>query len=147
MKEVLLNDIFFTKEIVENMFDLKVRTKFNNLRYGILKEYIKKDYTKEIEGYLRELKIIIDNYMNFYNKKFNETAYYRNLEEAEKRNISFIKKYSLEKEMIKEFKESKKFPENSYPMSFNNFVKKLLKDLSNEMKMLKEQDKEIFKIK
>ena len=144
---MLLNDRFFNKEIVKFMFDVKVRTNYNKLRYGILKEYIKKDYTKEIEGYLRELKIIIDNYMNFYNKKFNETAYYRNLGEAEERNKFLKEKYNLEKENIKEFKESKKFPENSYPMSFNNFGKQLKKDLSNEMKMLKEQDKEIFKIK
>lgn len=147
MKNVLLNDRFFTREIVENMFDVKVRTKFNKLRYGILKEYIKKDYTKEIEGYLRELKIIIDNYMNFYNKKFNETAYYRNLEEAEKRNISFKEKYRLEKESVKEFQQNKSFPVNSYPMSFNNFVNNFVKDVRDEIENLKEQDKKMFQIK
>ena len=144
---MLLNDRFFNKEIVKFMFDVKVRTNYNKLRYGILKEYIKKDYTKEIEGYLRELKIIIDNYMNFYNKKFNKTAYYRNLEEAEKRNISFKEKYRLEKESVKEFQQNKSFPVNSYPMSFNNFVKELIKDVRDEIEKLKEQDKEIFKIK
>ena len=51
MKNVLLNDRFFTKEIVENMFDVKVRTKFNKLRYVLLKEYMKKKEMQEIERY------------------------------------------------------------------------------------------------
>lgn len=96
MKNVLLNDRFFTREIVENMFDVKVRTKFNKLRYVLLKEYMKK----------------------------NE-----------------------EKEMVKEFKENKKFPLNSYPMSFNNFVEELIKDVRDEIENLKEQDKKMFQIK
>ena len=66
MKNVLLNDRFFTREIVENMFDVKVRTKFNKLRYVLLKEYMKKKETQEIERYLAELNVMIYNYMNFY---------------------------------------------------------------------------------
>ena len=144
---VLLNDRFFTKEIVNNMFDLKVRTKFNKLRYTILKEYMKKNEIEGIERDISEINIITDNYMNFYQKRFNQQAYQRNLAEAEERNISFRNKYREEKEMIKEFKESKKFPENSYPMSFNNFVKELIKDVREERQGLKEQDKKMFKIK
>ena len=85
--------------------------------------------------------------MNFYQKRFNQQAYQRNLAEAEERNISFRNKYREEKEMIKEFKESKKFPENSYPMSFNNFIKSLVGDVRDEIENLKEQDKKMFKIK
>lgn len=147
MKEVLLNDRFFTKEIVENMFDVKVRTKFNKLRYLILKEYMKKNEVQEIERYLAELNIIIYNYMNFYKKRFNNEAYERNLKESEERNISFRDKYSVEKEMVKEFKENKKFPLNSYPMSFNNFVNNFVKDVRDEIENLKEQDKKLFMIK
>lgn len=147
MENVLLNDRFFTKEIVEYMFDLKVRTKFNKLRYTILKEYMKKNEIEEIERDISEINIITDNYMNFYKRRFNQQAYERNLAEAEERNISFRNKYREEKEMIKEFKESKKFPENSYPMSFNNFVKELIKDVRDEIENLKEQDKKLFKIK
>ena len=144
---VLLNDRFFTKEIVNNMFDLKVRTKFNKLRYTILKEYMKKNEIEGIERDISEINIITDNYMNFYQKRFNQQAYQRNLAEAEERNISFRNKYREEKEMIKEFKESKKFPENSYPMSCNNFIKSLVGDVRDEIENLKEQDKKMFKIK
>lgn len=147
MKKILLNDRFFTREIVENMFDVKVRTKFNKLRYVLLKEYMKKKETQEIERYLAELNVMIYNYMNFYKKRFNNEAYERNLKESEERNISFRDKYSVEKEMVKEFKENKKFPLNSYPMSFNNFVKELLKDIRDEIENLKEQDKTMFQIK
>ena len=59
MKKILLNDRFFTREIVENMFDVKVRTKFNKLRYVLLKEYMKKKETREIERYLAELNVMI----------------------------------------------------------------------------------------
>lgn len=147
MKEVLLNDRFFTKEIVENMFDVKVRTKFNKLRYVLLKEYMKKKEMQEIERYLAELNVMIYNYMNFYKKRFNDEAYERNLKESEERNISFRDKYSVEKEMVKEFKENKKFPLNSYPMSFNNFVNNFVKDVRDEIENLKEQDKKLFMIK
>lgn len=147
MKNVLLNDRFFTREIVENMFDVKVRTKFNKLRYVLLKEYMKKKETQEIERYLAELNVMIYNYMNFYKKRFNNEAYERNLKESEERNISFRDKYSVEKEMVKEFKENKKFPLNSYPMSFNNFVEKMIKDVRDEIENLKEQDKKLFMIK
>ena len=147
MKNVLLNDRFFTKEIVENMFDVKVRTKFNKLRYVLLKEYMKKKEMQEIERYLAELNVMIYNNMNFYKKRFNDEAYERNLKESEERNISFRDKYSVEKEMVKEFKENKKFPLNSYPMSFNNFVEELIKDVRDEIENLKEQDKKMFQIK
>ena len=147
MKNVLLNDRFFTREIVENMFDVKVRTKFNKLRYVLLKEYMKKKETQEIERHLAELNVMIYNYMNFYKKRFNNEAYERNLKESEERNISFRDKYSVEKEMVKEFKENKKFPLNSYPMSFNNFVEKMIKDVRDEIENLKEQDKKLFMIK
>lgn len=147
MKKVLLNDRFFTKEIVENMFDVKVRTKFNKLRYVLLKEYMKKKEMQEIERYLAELNVMIYNYMNFYKKRFNDEAYERNLKESEERNISFRDKYSVEKEMVKEFKENKKFPLNSYPMSFNNLVEKMIKDVRDEIENLKEQDKKLFMIK
>lgn len=147
MKNVLLNDRFFTREIVENMFDVKVRTKFNKLRYILLKEYMKKNQEKEIERYLAELNVMIFNYMNFYKKRFNNEAYERNLKESEERNISFRDKYSVEKEMVKEFKENKKFPLNSYPMSFNNLVEKMIKDVRDEIENLKEQDKKLFMIK
>ncbi len=147
MKKILLNDRFFTREIVENMFDVKVRTKFNKLRYVLLKEYMKKKETREIERYLAELNVMIYNYMNFYKKRFNNEAYERNLKESEERNISFRDKYSVEKEMVKEFKENKKFPLNSYPMSFNNFVEELIKDVRDEIENLKEQDKKMFQIK
>lgn len=147
MKNVLLNDRFFTREIVENMFDVKVRTKFNKLRYVLLKEYMKKNEEKEIERYLAELNVMSYNYMNFYKKRFNNEAYERNLKESEERNISFRDKYIVEKEMVKEFKENKKFPLNSYPMSFNNFVEELIKDVRDEIENLKEQDKKMFQIK
>lgn len=147
MKNVLLNDRFFTREIVENMFDVKVRTKFNKLRYVLLKEYMKKNEEKEIERYLAELNVMSYNYMNFYKKRFNNEAYERNLKESEERNKTFREKYRQEKESVKEFKENKKFPLNSYPMSFNNFVKELLKDIRDEIENLKEQDKTMFQIK
>lgn len=147
MKKILLNDRFFTRDIVENMFDLKVRTKFNKLRYVILKEYMKKKEVEETERYLAELNIMTYNYMNFYEKRFNHEAYERNLKEAEERNIHFKEKYKFERESIKEFKENKKFPLNSYPMSFNNFVRDLLKDIGDEIENLKEQDKKLFQIK
>ena len=147
MKKILLNDRFFTREIVENMFDVKVRTKFNKLRYVLLKEYMKKKEMQEIERYLAELNVMIYNYMNFYKKRFNDEAYERNLKESEERNISFRDKYSVEKEMVKEFKENKKFPLNSYPMSFNNLVEKMIKDVRDEIENLKEQDKTMFQIK
>jgi hypothetical protein len=146
MKKVLLNDRFFTKEIVENMFDVKVRTKFNKLRYVLLKEYMKENEMQEIERYLAELNVIIYNYMNFYQKRFNDESYQRNLTEGEKRNKTFREKYRQEKESVKEFKENKKFPLNSYPMSFNNFIKSLVGDVRDEIENLKEQDKKLFKI-
>lgn len=146
MKKILLNDRFFTREIVENMFDVKVRTKFNKLRYVLLKEYMKKKETQEIERYLAELNVMIYNYMNFYKKRFNDESYQRNLTEGEKRNKTFREKYRQEKESVKEFKENKKFPLNSYPMSFNNFIKSLVGDVRDEIENLKEQDKKLFKI-
>ena len=147
MKKILLNDRFFTREIVENMFDVKVRTKFNKLRYVILKEYMKKNEVEETERYLAELNIMTYNYMNFYKKRFNNEAYERNLKESEERNKTFREKYRQEKESVKEFKENKKFPLNSYPMSFNNFVNNFVKDVRDEIENLKEQDKKMFQIK
>lgn len=147
MKKILMNDRFFTREIVKNMFDVKVRTKFNKLRYVILKEYMKKNEVDETERYLAELNIMTYNYMNFYKKKFNEEAYERHLRNAEERNKTFKEKYKAERENIKEFKEKMNFPLNSYPMSFNNFIRNFLKDIREEIENLKEQDKKIFKIK
>ncbi len=144
---MLLNDRFFNKEIVKFMFDVKVRTKFNKLRYSNLKEYIKKNEAQEIERCLDELSVIEYNYMNFYKKRFNQQAYERNLKESEERNTSLKEKYRLEKESVKEFQQNNSFPVNSYPMSFNNFVKELIKGVRDEIEKLKEQDKEIFKIK
>lgn len=144
---MLLNDRFFNKEIVKFMFDVKVRTKFNKLRYSNLKEYIKKNEAQEIERCLDELSVIEYNYMNFYKKRFNQQAYERNLKESEERNTYLKEKYRLEKESVKEFQQNNSFPVNSYPMSFNNFVKELIKGVRDEIEKLKEQDKEIFKIK
>ena len=89
-------DNFFSKELVEGFFDLKIKIKFNLLRIKNLAPYMKdgkvKIYLLELEQFNKEVK----DYMELYKERFNLSAIRKNLENSKLKNKNLIQKYKLE---------------------------------------------------
>lgn len=137
-------DNFFSKELVEGFFDLKIKIKFNLLRIKNLAPYMKdgkvKIYLLELEQFNKEVK----DYMELYKERFHISAIKKNLEKSKFKNEELIKKYKLELEEVRKFKEDNDFPVGAYPFQFNKFSEDLCKDILELERYKKDQEKLII---
>lgn len=118
-------DNFFSKELVEGFFDLKIKIKFNLLRIKNLAPYMKdgkvKIYLLELEQFNKEVK----DYMELYKERFHISAIKKNLEKSKFKNEELIQKYKLELEEVRKFEADN----GAYPLQFNKFSEDLCKDI------------------
>ena len=137
-------DNFFSKELVEGFFDLKIKIKFNLLRIKNLAPYMKdgkaKIYLLEFEEFNKEVK----DYMELYKERFHISAIRKNLENSKLKNEELIQKYKLELEEVRKFKEDNDFPVGTYPLQFNKFSEDLSKDILELERYKKDQEKLII---
>lgn len=137
-------DNFFSKELVEGFFDLKIKIKFNLLRIKNLAPYMKdgkaKIYLLELEEFNKEIK----DYMELYKERFHISAIRKNLENSKLKNEELIQKYKLELEEVRKFKEDNDFPVGTYPLQFNKFSEDLSKDILELERYKKDQEKLII---
>lgn len=137
-------DNFFSKELVEGFFDLKIKIKFNLLRIKNLAPYMKdgkaKIYLLELEEFNKEIK----DYMELYKERFHISAIRKNLENSKLKNEELIQKYKLELEEVRKFKEDNDFPVGTYPLQFNKFSEDICKDILEMERYKKDQEKLII---
>ena len=133
-------DNFFSKELVEGFFDLKIKIKFNLLRIKNLAPYMKdgkvKIYLLELEQFNKEVK----DYMELYKERFNLSAIRKNLENSKLKNKNLIQKYKLELEEVRKFEADN----GAYPLQFNKFSEDLCKDILELERYKKDQEKLII---
>ena len=135
-------DNFFSKELVEEFFDLKIKIKFNLLRIKNLAPYMKDGKAKIylLEEFNKEVK----DYMELYKERFHISAIRKNLEKSKLKNKNLIQKYKLELEEVRKFKEDNDFPVGTYPPQFNKFFEDLSKDILELERYKKDQEKLII---
>lgn len=135
-------DNFFSKELVEEFFDLKIKIKFNLLRIKNLAPYMKDGKAKIylLEEFNKEVK----DYMELYKERFHISAIRKNLEKSKLKNKNLIQKYKLELEEVRKFKEDNDFPVGTYPLQFNKFFEDLSKDILELERYKKDQEKLII---
>lgn len=137
-------DNFFSKELVEGFFDLKIKIKFNLLRIKNLAPYMKdgkvKIYLLELEQFNKEVK----DYMELYKERFHISAIKKNLEKSKLKNEELIQKYKLELEEVRKFEADNDFPIGTYPLQFNKFSEDLCEDILGLERYKKEQEKLII---
>ena len=138
-----VNENLFSKEIVKNFFDLKIKVKYAILRLKKLEPYIKTEKAKNYFLELKEFNKEIKDYMELYKERFHIIPYKNNLKESEENNSFLIEKYKKERETIKEFEKKNDFPKGSYPLEFDIFVKDLFNDIL-ELEKLKENQEKII---
>lgn len=133
-------DNFFSKELVEGFFDLKIKIKFNLLRIKNLALYMKdgkvKIYLLELEQFNKEVK----DYMELYKERFHISAIKKNLEKSKFKNEELIQKYKLELEEVRKFEADN----GAYPLQFNKFSEDLCKDILELERYKKDQEKLII---
>lgn len=133
-------DNFFSKELVEGFFDLKIKIKFNLLRIKNLAPYVKdgkvKIYLLELEQFNKEVK----DYMELYKERFHISAIKKNLEKSKFKNEELIQKYKLELEEVRKFEADN----GAYPLQFNKFSEDLCKDILELERYKKDQEKLII---
>ena len=133
-------DNFFSKELVEGFFDLKIKIKFNLLRIKNLAPYMKdgkvKIYLLELEQFNKEVK----DYMELYKERFHISAIKKNLEKSKFKNEELIQKYKLELEEVRRFEADN----GAYPLQFNKFSEDLCKDILELERYKKDQEKLII---
>ena len=133
-------DNFFSKELVEGFFDLKIKIKFNLLRIKNLAPYMKdgkaKIYLLELEEFNKEIK----DYMELYKERFHISAIRKNLENSKLKNEELIQKYKLELEEVRKFEADN----GAYPLQFNKFSEDLCKDILELERYKKDQEKLII---
>ena len=133
-------DNFFSKELVEGFFDLKIKIKFNLLRIKNLAPYMKdgkaKIYLLELEEFNEEIK----DYMELYKERFHISAIKKNLEKSKFKNEELIQKYKLELEEVRKFEADN----GAYPLQFNKFSEDLCKDILELERYKKDQEKLII---
>ena len=136
-------DNFFSKELVEGFFDLKIKIKINLLRLKILAPYMKDGKAKIylLEEFNKEVK----DYMELYKERFHISAIRKNLEKSKLKNKNLIQKYKLELEEVRKFEADNDFPIGTYPLEFNRFCKDFYNDVLELEKYKKEQEKLIVK--
>ena len=133
-------DNFFSKELVEGFFDLKIKIKFNLLRIKNLAPYMKdgkvKIYLLELEQFNKEVK----DYMELYKERFHISSIKKNLEKSKFKNEELIQKYKLELEEVRKFEADN----GAYPLQFNKFSEDLCKDILELERYKKDQEKLII---
>ena len=135
-------DNFFSKELVEGFFDLKIKIKFNLLRIKNLAPYMKDGKAKIylLEEFNKEIK----DYMELYKERFHISAIKKNLEKSKFKNEELIQKYKLELEEVRKFEADNDFPIGAYPLQFNKFSEDLCKDILELERYKKDQEKLII---
>lgn len=135
-------DNFFSKELVEGFFDLKIKIKFNLLRIKNLAPYMKDGKAKIylLEEFNKEIK----DYMELYKERFHISAIKKNLEKSKFKNEELIQKYKLELEEVRKFDADNDFPIGAYPLQFNKFSEDLCKDILELERYKKDQEKLII---
>lgn len=137
-------DNFFSKELVEGFFDLKIKIKFNLLRIKNLAPYMKdgkaKIYLLELEEFNKEIK----DYMELYKERFHISAIRKNLENSKLKNEELIQKYKLELEEVRKFEADNDFPIGTYPLQFNKYSEDICKDILEMERYKKDQEKLII---
>ena len=137
---IKIYDNFFSKELVEGFFDLKIKIKFNLLRIKNLAPYMKdgkvKIYLLELEQFNKEVK----DYMELYKERFHISAIKKNLEKSKFKNEELIQKYKLELEEVRKFEADN----GAYPLQFNKFSEDLCKDILELERYKKDQEKLII---
>ena len=131
-------DNFFSKELVEGFFDLKIKIKFNLLRIKNLAPYMKDGKAKIylLEEFNKEIK----DYMELYKERFHISAIKKNLEKSKFKNEELIQKYKLELEEVRKFEADN----GAYPLQFNKFSEDLCKDILELERYKKDQEKLII---
>lgn len=135
-------DNFFSKELVEGFFDLKIKIKFNLLRIKNLAPYMKDGKAKIylLEEFNKEVK----DYMELYKERFHISAIRKNLENSKLKNKNLIQKYKLELEEVRKFEADNDFPIGMYPLQFNKFSEDICKDILELERYKKDQEKLII---
>lgn len=137
-------DNFFSKELVDIFFDLKIKIKFNLLRIKNLAPYMKDGKAKMCLLELQEFNKEIKDYMELYKERFHITVIKKNLEKSKLKNEELIQKYKLELEEVRKFKEDNDFPIGTYPLQFNKFSEDICKDILELERYKKDQEKLII---
>lgn len=135
----LAYDNFFSKELVDKFFDLRIKIKLNLLRIKNLIPYMKDGKRCLLE--LKEFNKEVTDYMELYKERFHISAIKKNLKKSKLKNEKLIKKYKLEREEVRKFREDNDFPIGTYPLEFNKFSKDLYKDILELEKCKKDQEK------
>ena len=138
----LAYDNFFSKELVDKFFDLRIKIKINLLRIKNLAPYMKDGKAKIylLEEFNKEVK----DYMELYKERFHISAIRKNLEKSKLKNKNLIQKYKLELEEVRKFKEDNDFPVGTYPLQFNKFSEDICKDILELERYKKDQEKLII---
>ncbi len=134
----LAYDNFFSKELVDKFFDLRIKIKLNLLRIKNLMPYMKdgKRFLLELKEFNKE----VTDYMELYKERFHISAIKKNLKKSKLENEELIKKYKVELEEVRKFKEDNDFPVGTYPLQFNGFCKDFYNDVLELEKYKKEQE-------
>ena len=133
-------DNFFSKELVEGFFDLKIKIKFNLLRIKNLAPYMKDGKSKTSLLKLEEFNKEVLDYMELYKERFHISAIKKNLEKSKFKNEELIQKYKLELEEVRKFEADN----GAYPLQFNKFSEDLCKDILELERYKKDQEKLII---
>lgn len=137
-------DNFFSKELVEGFFDLKIKIKFNLLRIKNLAPYMKDGKAKTSLLKLEEFNKEVLDYMELYKERFHISAIRKNLENSKLKNKNLIQKYKLELEEVRKFEADNDFPIGTYPLQFNKFSEDIFKDILELERYKKDQEKLII---
>ena len=131
-------DNFFSKELVERFFDLRIKIKLNLLRIKNLMPYMKdgKRFLLELKEFNKE----VTDYMELYKERFHISTIKKKLKKSKLENEELIKKYKLELEEVRKFKEDNDFPIGTYPLQFDVFCKDFYNDVLQLEKYKKEQE-------
>lgn len=137
-------DNFFSKELVEGFFDLKIKIKINLLRIKNLAPYMKDGKAKTSLLKLEEFNKEVLDYMELYKERFHISAIRKNLENSKLKNKNLIQKYKLELEEVRKFEADNDFPIGTYPLQFNKFSEDICKDILELERYKKDQEKLII---
>ena len=137
-------DNFFSKELVEGFFDLKIKIKFNLLRIKNLAPYMKDGKSNISLLKLEEFNKEVKDYMELYKERFHISAIRKNLENSKLKNKNLIQKYKLELEEVRKFEADNDFPIGTYPLQFNKFSEDICKDILELERYKKDQEKLII---
>lgn len=133
-------DNFFSKELVDKFFDLRIKIKLNLLRFKNLIPYMKDVKSTKCLVELKEFNKEVTDYMELYKERFHISAIRKNLKKSKLENEELIKKYKVELEEVRKFKEDNDFPVGTYPLQFNGFCKDFFNDVLELEKYKKEQE-------